>query len=158
MLSRRAYNKRFPEATVMETMSVQSACMLRRLQLPQDSPLYDIDPLHPRESFHLVISEAEAEDNEQFNRRYTEDVTQHVTGRVSGYLYGEAQMDTLRNEDYGNLVDFFRVCHTDFGELAATYDREEMADDPSFSDMGDWMLAIDEERIRLLRNGPDTCR
>ena len=155
MLSRRAYKKRFPEATVMETMSVQSACMLRRLQLPQDSPLHDIDPLHPRESFHLVVSEAE--DNEEFNRRLTEYVTQHVAGRASGYLYGEAQTDTLRNEDYGHLVDFFREYHTDFGELAATYDREkETADDPSFPDMGDWMpqdnLAINEERIRLLWN------
>ena len=45
--------------------------------------------------------------------------------------------------------------------MAATYNREkEMADDPSFPDMAHQMpkdnMAIDEERIRLLRNGPDT--
>ena len=59
MLSRRDHNKRFSEATVMETVSVHSACTLLQLQVPPDSPIYDMHPLYPRESFQLLGFESD---------------------------------------------------------------------------------------------------
>ena len=63
-----------------------------------------------------MVSEAETEDNEEFNRRYMEYVTQHVTGRASVYLYGKAQMDTfrlLRNEPNTHFRTFRRAAIPD---------------------------------------------
>ena len=92
MLSRRAHNKRFPEATVMETVSVHSTCTLLRLQVPPDSPIYNIHPLYPRESFQFLGFESD-QDTEDFDRRYTQYIVQSVTGRASGYLYGESRVE-----------------------------------------------------------------
>ena len=152
MLSRRDHNKRFPEATVMETVSVHSACTLLRLQVPPDSPIYNMHPLYPRESFQLLGFESDQE-TEDFDRRYTQYMVQRVTRRASGYLYGESRVDILGHVEYGHLVDFFRVYHKDYGDLATKYEEEkQQANNSSFPTMREWMpednLGLDESRIR----------
>ena len=157
--SKRATNKRYPEATIMETVAMYSSCVLRRLDLPKGSATVDIDPLHPRETFLSVLSDTEVTYDE-YKNQYEEFIRQRVTGRQLGNLYGESQTDCLSPEEYGDLVDFFRIYHREFGEIALLYESEkDMSNDPTFPAMRDWMPLshshISDDRIGLLRHGPN---
>ena len=57
--------------------------------------MYDIDPLHAIESFRLLVSDEDTDNDGEFNKIYTQYVTKRVTGQGYSYIYGEAQVRML---------------------------------------------------------------